>query len=328
MTTPRSPSTPFGPGSVSLRVYTHPLPADALVADLCDQARQAEALGFDGVTLGEHHAGFAGYAPTPVLVAGRLLAATDAIWVAPCPVLLPLRHGATVVEDVAWLAAAYPGRVGCGFAAGSLAADFELVDVPVGERGSRFATAIDPVVEALAGSAGSALARDPAVERCRRHPVPTLLAGTSRAGVTRAAALGTGVHLDLVSRDQRLHELAQCYEERGGRGPRVLIRQVWLGEPPTGLHASQRDVYGSYTAATARQHWLPEDHTIAAPTADELVTRLLASAAAASATALDLRVTVAGMTPADTRDQVERIGREIVPLVRAAGVLSAAGVAV
>jgi hypothetical protein len=228
-----------------------------------------------------------------------------------------------VVEDVAWLAAAYPGRVGCGFASGSLAADFELVDVPVDERGARFATAIGAVVEALAGSAGGALARDPAVDRCRQHPVPTLLAGTSRAGVTRAAAFGAGVHLDLVSRDQRLRELAQCYEERGGTGPRVLIRQVWLGRPPAGLHASQRDVYGSYTTASAKQHWQPEDHTIAAPSADELVTRLLASAAAASATALDLRVTVAGMTPDDTREQVERIGREVVPLVRAAGVLGA-----
>jgi alkanesulfonate monooxygenase SsuD/methylene tetrahydromethanopterin reductase-like flavin-dependent oxidoreductase (luciferase family) len=325
---PRSPRSPFGAGAVSLRLYTHDdLPADAAVADLGDQARAAEHLGFDGVTMGEHHAGFAGYTPSPVVVAASLLAATDALWVAPCPVLLPLRRAATVTEDIAWLAAAFPGRVGCGFAAGSLAADFDLVGVPLHQRGRRFAAAIGDVVGALAGrpDGATAIASDPAVARCRQHPVPTLLAGTSQAGVARAAALGAGVHLDLVSRDSRLRELADHYLAGGGTGPRVLIRQVWLGSgaPPRALHASQRDVYGAFTAPTAKRHWLPDDHTVVAATADELVARLLGTAAAASASALDLRVTVAGMTPDETRDQVERLGHEVLPLVRAAGVLEA-----
>jgi alkanesulfonate monooxygenase SsuD/methylene tetrahydromethanopterin reductase-like flavin-dependent oxidoreductase (luciferase family) len=320
------PRSPFGAGAVSLRLYTHDdLPADAAVADLGDQARAAERLGFDGVTMGEHHAGFAGYTPSPVVVAASLLAATDALWVAPCPVLLPLRRAATVTEDIAWLAAAFPGRVGCGFAAGSLAADFDLVGVPLHERGRRFAAAIGGVVAALAGRPEGAIAGDPAVARCRQHPVPTLLAGTSQAGVARAAALGAGVHLDLASRDSRLRELAGHYLAGGGAGPRVLIRQVWLGEgaPPRALHASQRDVYDAFTAPTAKRHWLPEDHTVMAATADELVARLLGTAAAASASALDLRVTVGGMTPDETRDQVERLGDEVLPLVRSAGVLAA-----
>ena len=73
------------------------------------------------------------------------------MWVAPCPLLLPLRPTALVVEEVAWLAAAYPGRVGLGVAAGALPLDFAIVGLDVADAGPRFKAELGRVVAMLRG---------------------------------------------------------------------------------------------------------------------------------------------------------------------------------
>src|ERR1700759_2663285 len=99
-------ASPFAPGSVSLRSYPHDgLDAVATIAELRVQAARAAGAGFDGVMTSEHHAGFAGYLPNPLQLAGFLLDAMPSGWAAPCPLLLPLRAPALVAEEGAWLAA-------------------------------------------------------------------------------------------------------------------------------------------------------------------------------------------------------------------------------
>ena len=114
-------NVPFAPGSVSLRLYPHnDLPAPAIVDELRAQAALAAEHGFDGVMTSEHHGGFHGYLPNPLQAAGWCLEAMDHGWAAPCPLLLPLRPPALVAEEIAWLAARFPGRVGLGVASGAL----------------------------------------------------------------------------------------------------------------------------------------------------------------------------------------------------------------
>src|SRR6478752_6805743 len=109
-------NTPFAPGSVSLRLYPHnDLGAVAIVDELRAQAALAEAHGFDGVMTSEHHGGFHGYLPNPLQAAGWCLEATAHAWAAPAPLLLPLRPSALVAEEIAWLAARFPGRAGLLF---------------------------------------------------------------------------------------------------------------------------------------------------------------------------------------------------------------------
>ena len=130
---------PFAPGSVSLRLYPHlNLPAAEIVEELRTQAALASEFGFDGVMTSEHHGGFAGYLPNPLQVAGWCLEAMTAGWAAPCPLLLPLRPAALVAEEIAWLAARFPGRVGVGVASGALQDDFDIMHVPMDDltRGS------------------------------------------------------------------------------------------------------------------------------------------------------------------------------------------------
>src|SRR6185295_635815 len=122
-----------------LRCYPHlDLGAPGIVAELRTQAVLAAEHGFDGIMTSEHHGGFAGYLPNPIQTAGFLLDATDALWVAPAPVLLPLRPAALVAEEVAWLAARHPGRVGLGVAAGALPLDFTVMDLDVADAVPRF----------------------------------------------------------------------------------------------------------------------------------------------------------------------------------------------
>src|SRR5215831_10954561 len=125
-------SAPFAPGSISIRLYPHnELDAPGVVAELCAQAALALRLGFDGVMTSEHHGGAPGYLPNPLQMATFVLEENASGWAAACPLLLPLRPAALVAEEVAWLAARHPGRVGLGVAAGALPLDFEAMDVPL-----------------------------------------------------------------------------------------------------------------------------------------------------------------------------------------------------
>src|SRR5471030_2962960 len=110
-----------------------------MVRELRDQAVLGTEAGFDGVMTSEHHGGFAGYMPNPLQAAGWLLEAMPSAWAAPCPLLLTLRPPALVAEEVAWLAARYPGRVGLGMAAGSLVDDFLIMGLTKEDLTARFA---------------------------------------------------------------------------------------------------------------------------------------------------------------------------------------------
>jgi len=145
-------SAPFGAGSVSVGLHAYRPSAAGRLADLAAQARLAVEGGFDGFTLAEHHAGLNGYVPNPGQVAGWLLGEVAGGWAAACPILLPLRSAALVAEEIAWLAARHPGRVGVGFAPGFAPADFAIAGVAVEDRRHRFAVALPVVVACLVGA--------------------------------------------------------------------------------------------------------------------------------------------------------------------------------
>src|SRR5579859_7388815 len=118
--------TPFEPGSISFRLYPHALPPGQALDEMATQAALAAEVGFDGIMVSERHGGIVGNVPNPTQVTGWLAAAMTRGWVAPCPVLALLRPPALIVEEVAWLAARYPGRVGVGLGTGGNELDFRL----------------------------------------------------------------------------------------------------------------------------------------------------------------------------------------------------------
>src|SRR5262249_6231832 len=150
-------------------------------------------------------------------------------WAAPCPLLLPLRPTALVIEEIAWLAARHPGRVGLGVAAGALPADFEIMGTTMDDLTARFADALGEVARVLGGGDAGALAADPAVAQCRVSPIPVLSAAASATAARRAAACDVGLVFDSLSTPQRCRTLVDTYRRAGGRRTCMLVRRAWLG---------------------------------------------------------------------------------------------------
>ncbi len=311
-------SPPFAPGSVSLRLYPHnDLPsAAAIVDELRMQAALATQHGFDGVMTSEHHGGFHGYLPNPLQAAGWCLEVMSSGWAAPCPLLLPLRPPALVAEEIAWMAARFPGRVGLGVASGALRDDFDIMHVPMDDLAARFTTAFGELAGMLDGSTPGLLVDDAAIAACAVHPIPVLSAAMGFTAVRRAARLGAGLLFDSLSTPERCRELIDDYRAHGGTGSCVLIRRAWLGEPPRERLDDQIDVYRSYSSSAAMEHW-GGNELVDAPTADSVVAGLLDALDRTGGDALNLRVHVPGVSPGAAREQIARLGDEVLGPLRA-----------
>ncbi len=308
----------FAPGSVSLRLYPHnDLAASEIVDQLCGQAALGAEHGFDGIMTSEHHAGFHGYLPNPLQLAGFCLDAMPRGWAAPAPLLLPLRPPALVAEEVAWLAARFPGRVGLGVASGALPADFAVMGLTMHDLAARFAAGLEEVAGMLDGTAPRGLAGDAAIDACVAHPVPVISAAMGFTAVRRAAAFGVGLLFDSMSTPERCRALTDAYREAGGKGVCVLIRRAWVGDPPRGRLDDQLDVYRSYTPPSAQRNWGEDE--VAAATDPEAVARDLVDATLrAGCDALNLRVHVPGVGAAEAREQIAALGAEVLPMIRGA----------
>jgi alkanesulfonate monooxygenase SsuD/methylene tetrahydromethanopterin reductase-like flavin-dependent oxidoreductase (luciferase family) len=307
---------PFASGSVSLRIYPHnDLAAPAIVDKVREQAALGAERGFDGVMTSEHHGGFAGYLPNPLQVAGWCLEAMASGWAAPCPLLLTLRPAALVAEETAWLAARFPGRVGLGVAAGALQDDFEIMGLPIDDRATRFSNGLAELAGLLNGSDPRGLAGDAAIKACAEHPVPVVSAAMSLAAVRRAARNSVGILFDSLSTPERCRDLSNAYRAARGTGPCILIRRAWVGEPPREGVARQLDVYRSYAPDAAQTHWDGEQ-LVTATSAGDVAAGLADAARRAGADALNIRVHVPGVTPEAAREQIVRLGDDVIPELR------------
>jgi alkanesulfonate monooxygenase SsuD/methylene tetrahydromethanopterin reductase-like flavin-dependent oxidoreductase (luciferase family) len=301
---------PFGRGSVSIRLYPHnDLASDAIVNELCEQARLALRCCFDGVMTSEHHGGFAGYMAQPLQMATFVLEESSTGWAAASPLLLPLRATALVAEETAWLNARHPGRVGLGVAAGSLPLDFDIAGIDRAVALRLFKEELPRLVTMLQGEELGELAGDPALDACRQNPVPVLSAAVSATAAKRAAGCGAGILMEGMSSADRLATLTEAFERAGGTGSKVLIRRVWLGDVQTDLVRHQRAVYDSYSGATTT---FGDDQTIASSEPAEIVARLCGLIEVTKTDALNLRVHLPGIPPEAVRDQIEALGNDVV----------------
>jgi alkanesulfonate monooxygenase SsuD/methylene tetrahydromethanopterin reductase-like flavin-dependent oxidoreductase (luciferase family) len=303
-----------------LRLYPHlDLPPAAIVDELRAQAARADVAGFDGVMTSEHHGGFPGYLPNPLQITTFILDDTARGWAAPCPLLLPLRPTAMLAEEVAWLDARHPGRVGLGVAAGALPLDFTAMGLHVDDAVPRFKTELPRIVDMLRGRDLHGLDGDRALQRAADHPIPVLSAAVSPAAARRAARCGAGILLEGMSAVEQLAAACTAFDEAGGTASKALIRRVWIGEPLTDLIARQRQVYASVGSATTERRPFADDQTVISTDPTEIVARLAATMTATGADALNLRVHLPGIPPGAIRDQIVRLANEVVPDLRARG---------
>jgi hypothetical protein len=88
-----------------------------------------------------------------------------------------------------------------------------------------------------------------------------------------------------------------------------------VGEPPRERVDAQVDVYRSYAANAAMQHW-KGDQYVGENDPIAVVDTLTDVLARTGADALNLRVHVPGVTPDQAREQIARLGAEVLPGVR------------
>jgi alkanesulfonate monooxygenase SsuD/methylene tetrahydromethanopterin reductase-like flavin-dependent oxidoreductase (luciferase family) len=242
-------------------------------------------------------------------MAGYCLEAMPHGWAAACPLLLPMKPYALVAEEIAWTAAAYPGRFGVGFAAGAVPVDFEIAEVPFDEIVERFKAALPKVVAALRGEDPGPVGHDRAVARCAEHPVPMVVAAQSLPAVRRAARLGVGILYDSLQTAAVGRRLSDAFDEAGGGeagggAAKVLIRRVWVGEPPGDAMAAQLAHYHRYANEHAVAGWGTEDQLVHGRTVEEAAERLAAEIRAQGADAVNVRVHLKGLSDDDVRAQL------------------------
>jgi alkanesulfonate monooxygenase SsuD/methylene tetrahydromethanopterin reductase-like flavin-dependent oxidoreductase (luciferase family) len=305
---------PFAPGSISLRLYPHnDLEAAQIVTELCTQARLALEGGFDGIMTSEHHGGVGGYIPNPLQMAGFVLEDTVRGWAAPCPLLLPLRPTALVAEEIAWLAARHPGRVGLGVGSGAMALDFEVMGLDVADAATMFKAQLPGIVEMLRGEGLGQLAGDRALQDCATRPIPVLSAAVSVTAARRAARFGAGLILEGMSGPERIAELCAAYADTGGTMPRILVRRVWLGPPQAQLVEQQRRFYQANRGDPAP---LPADQTVSVADGAEMAATLSDLLQSTGADGLNLRVHLPGIAPSAAREQIAGLASEVLPALR------------
>jgi alkanesulfonate monooxygenase SsuD/methylene tetrahydromethanopterin reductase-like flavin-dependent oxidoreductase (luciferase family) len=262
------------------------------------------------VTVSEHHAGFPTYLPNPLLTMSWLLQRLERAWVAACPMLLSARPAVHVCEDLAWLAARHPRRIGAAFVPGYVEADFAAAGHGFAGRRARHWRHLPVVVAALRGQPPPELTGDRALASCASHPVPVLSTAEGPLGAARAAAAGSGILLGAYNSAARARTLFDGYTAAGGQGPQVLVRRTHVGPLSAEARAGLARLYTSAGAT--------DEGALIAGDASTVAAGIVSQFAASGATALNLRVNVPGISPEETRRQIQALAAAL-PAIRNRG---------
>ncbi|MFC5748458.1 LLM class flavin-dependent oxidoreductase [Actinomadura rugatobispora] len=152
-----------------------------MYADLRDDARLAEELGYDTLWVAEHHFWYDGWCPQPLIAVASALAATSSLRVGTAMLLLPQHDVSVVSRDVGTLVAAYGDRLDLGVGLGYRDEEFDGVGVRRSERGRRMEAALTTLLKDHAGTWSG--------------PPPVYVGGLAEAAIRRAGRHGAGLLL-------------------------------------------------------------------------------------------------------------------------------------
>jgi alkanesulfonate monooxygenase SsuD/methylene tetrahydromethanopterin reductase-like flavin-dependent oxidoreductase (luciferase family) len=159
-----------------------------------DMCEWADRLGFQMVTLSEHHGSEDGYLPSSVVMAAAIAARTKSmrinIWAMPAPFHDPLR----LAEDLAVADIISGGRMGVAITGGYVPSEFEMFGRRLAERPKAVAETIETLRRAWTGERFDFRGRTAQV---RPRPVqrpgpPILIGGASPPAARRAARIADG----------------------------------------------------------------------------------------------------------------------------------------
>lgn len=165
-----------------------------------NQAVEAESLGFDKISLAEHHGFPSGpYWPSPLMGLSAIAARTSDIDLMTSIIQLPLANPVRLAGEMAFLDTISDGRAEFGFGLGWRPIEFNAMNVPKRERGARMSESLlllDRLLTSETVSFDGEFFEFDSFELSPR-PVQTprpdfLVGGTSKPAFGRAANLAEG----------------------------------------------------------------------------------------------------------------------------------------
>lgn len=157
-----------------------------------EMAALGDEQGFSIVNLEEHHGAENGWSPSPLLMAGMVVARTKRIGVNFGALLLPLHDPIRVAEDLAVLDLVSGGRVTTTVGLGYRPSEYHLHRKDWAGRGKLMDHCVDTLLKAWTGEPfeyHGEMVRVTPVPRTKPHPM-LMIGGTSKATARRAARFG------------------------------------------------------------------------------------------------------------------------------------------
>lgn len=314
----------------------------AQLSGTVDAALAAEAEGFDELWVGEHHY-FEAANPSAVSFAGYLLGRTSRVRVGTAAALLPLHNPVHLAECTSVLDHLSDGRFSLGVGRGSATAVVEVMS-SIDHHKNGLNETLGLLMQSFTGKVASDTPRyrfrevaPQPLPFTKPHP-PVLLASGSAATVELAARHGLPcmMFLDPGQNEEavagRIHDHAAVAAEHGHEGPFPHALMVYAQVADTDdeaariIHGPLRD---TIRAVDAQYIWLYEAPLLSANTGyfddivahhavgtpEKCIERLLDIVRRSGANRLILSVEASG-TPAGLLENVQRLGREVLPEVR------------
>lgn len=236
------PAMDIGLGLWTMRsTAEHPGAPPAMYAQLADDARLAEALGYHSVWIAEHHFWYDGWCPRPLTAAALALSATTTLHVGTGIHLLPLADAGQAAREIAWLQKLSGGRFEHGVGLGYRASEYDGFGLSRKHRGRRMDAALD------------SLAAEGAIGR-------TWVGGFADVALRRAATRGLGVMIPSTLSMRQLRETIDRIREQAAEADATVSIGVMKYTCPTdGTAAGQARAAASLDAWTREYtgSWFP-----------------------------------------------------------------------
>ena len=235
---------------------------DRCMAEAVREAEAAEAAGFSGFFVGEHHQDKDGFLPSPFVVLAAIAARTSRIRVGTAVLILPLHHPIRVAEDAATLDIVSGGRTVLGIGLGYQEADFQAAGIDRRERVPRFEESVRILRQAWSGEPIRHKGRSFEIDGVRVTPaplqrpgIPIWVGGWVPAAVERAGRLGDALVLGpsfTLDENRALADRYRAAAEAAGRTPKlVLMRDAWVADS---FEEAAR-IYGPEVSDAYRYYW-------------------------------------------------------------------------
>lgn len=238
--------------------------------EMLEQARAAEALGYDSVWLPEHHL-MGGYVPSPLIALAAVATVTERVELGTDVALIPFYNPVRLAEDVALLADMSGNRFILGAGLGYREVEFAAFGVPYRERGRRMQEGLEVVRRLLSEEAVSHEGEFTTLDEVTIYPRPSehvsiYVGGWSEPALRRAATIGDAWFPGPTADMAKLANCIAAYDrllaaEGRSRTELPIFRELWVATDPESMAAGVDPLRGLYVDDYLTwQHGNVDDH--------------------------------------------------------------------